>query len=386
MRLNIAKWVMVGMVVLIVGNPIKVLGGPKDEQHKIKTMIKRTKQELLQKKKKERSVMSNLLKHQKELAYLEKSYQKVNGQLNQVEKKVTQTKRELNFLESNLASLEENLQQRHELLNKRLVAVYKYGPMTYLHILLSSDSFGDLVSNFGSVAYFVRADLGLIDEVQAAKVEVSQQQKQVEQRKVRVEAELKQIEVLQDKVSREQSKVSEKVVLTKTELSKIQVDRAKLERALGELEQTSRQIEAQIRRSQQGSQGKVLGTGQLIWPVRGRISSDFGWRYHPVLKRKKYHNGLDLAVPSGTPIKAADSGVVLVSGWRGGYGNFVAIDHGKGISTCYGHNSRLLVQNGQRVEKGQLVAISGNTGLSTGPHLHFEVRVNGNPVNPLGYL
>ncbi|HYH03068.1 MAG TPA: peptidoglycan DD-metalloendopeptidase family protein [Bacillota bacterium] len=386
MRLNILKWVWVAAIIVMISSPVKVLGSTKDEQNKIKSMINRTKQELLQKKRKERSVMSNLLKQQKELQSLEKSYQKVNGQLNQAEKKVDQTQQELNMLQRNLVKLEDDLLARRQLMNKRLVAVYKYGPLTYLHILLSSDSFGDLVSNFGSVAYFVRADVGLINEVEAAKVEVSDHQKQVEQRKQKVEAEKKQIEILQDKVSREQQKVSQKVSLTKTELSKIQTDRAKLERALDELEETSRQIEAQIRRTQQGVNGKVLGTGQLIWPVRGRISSDFGWRYHPVLKRKKYHNGLDLAVPSGTPVKAADSGVVLVSGWQGGYGNFVAIDHGKGVSTCYGHNSRLLVRVGQQVEKGDQIAVSGNTGLSTGPHLHFEVRINGNPVNPLGYL
>ena len=208
------------------------------------------------------------------------------------------------------------------------------------------------MSNFGSVAYFVRTDLGLIEEVKEAKTALREQQKQVENRKKQVEVELRRIEVLQKKVSREQYKVSQKVKSTKTELSKIQRDRLKLERALKELEATSREIEAQIRRTQQGSKGQVLGTGQMIWPARGRISSNFGWRFHPVLKKKKYHSGLDIAVPSGTPVKAADSGVVLVSGWRGGYGNFVAIDHGKGISTCYAHNSRLLVRVGQRVEKG----------------------------------
>ena len=386
MHLNITKWVLITALIILAGNPVTVLGNPREEQAKLKVKINRTKQELLQKKRKERSVLSNLLKQQKELASLEKNYEKVNGQLNQTEKQVNQTQRELDMLQRNIAALEAKLQARRELMNKRLVAIYKYGPLTYWQILLSSDSFGDLISSFGSVAYFVRADLGLIAEVEATQSKVAEQKAQVEQRRAEIEVKLKQIEVLQKKVSQEQQKVLQKVTSTKTELSKIQNDRLRLERALEELEKTSREIEAQIRRSQEGTKGKVLGTGQMIWPVRGRISSPFGWRFHPLLKKQKYHSGIDLAVPTGTPVKAADSGVVLVSGWRGGYGNFVAIDHGKGISTCYGHNSRLLVRVGQRVAKGQQIAISGSTGLSTGPHLHFEVRVNGNPVNPLAYL
>jgi murein DD-endopeptidase MepM/ murein hydrolase activator NlpD len=383
---KINKWMMITALVAVLSTPVTVLGSPKEEQSKLKKLINRTKQELVQKKKKERSVLSNLLKHQKDLVSLEQSYDSVTVQLNQAQKKVTKTRQELSHLQSDMVSLEANLQARHTLLNKRLVSIYKYGPQNYLQIILSSDSFGDLVSNFGSVAYFVRADLDLIDEVKSAQEEVAEQQKLVESRKVKIENEMCEISVLQKKVSTEQRKVSTKVSLTKAELRKIQTDRARMEKALNEWEATSRRLEAQIRKSQQGNKGKVLGSGQLCWPVSGRITSPFGWRVHPILKKRKYHSGIDIAVSSGTPVKAADGGIVLVSGWQGGYGYFIAIDHGKGISTCYGHNSRLLVRAGQRVEKGQRISLSGSTGLSTGPHLHFEVRVNGNPVNPLGYL
>ncbi|MGD9154622.1 MAG: peptidoglycan DD-metalloendopeptidase family protein [Bacillota bacterium] len=382
---SIGKWVMTGtIIVALMSTSIVIAGSPKNEQSKIKKMINRTKQEIQQKRKKERSVLSNLIQHQKSLASLKRNYTLVNRQLVRARKKVTQTRRELSDLQSNIAVLEANLKSRNALLSKRLVAIYKYGPQNYLQMILSADSFGDLVSNFGCVAYFVRADLELLEKVKADRLELAKQQKEVERRQVKVENEMKEISVLQDKVSTQQRKVSAKLTSTQIELTKIKTDRARLERALDELEATSRKLEAQIRRSQ--SKGKLLGSGQLSWPVRGRISSPFGWRLHPILKRRKYHTGIDFAVPRGTPVKAADGGVVLVSGWRGGYGNFIAIDHGKGISTCYGHNSRLLVRAGQRVKKGQKIALSGSTGLSTGPHLHFEVRVNGNPVNPLGYL
>ena len=124
----------------------------------------------------------------------------------------------------------------------------------------------------------------------------------------------------------------------------------------------------------------------MIWPLKGRISSLFGWRNHPILHEKRFHSGIDIAVPSKTSVKAVDGGKVLISGWNGGYGYYIAIDHGNGISTAYAHNSRLLVKEGELVYQGQEIAKSGSTGLSTGPHLHFEVRENGKPANPLKYL
>lgn len=125
------------------------------------------------------------------------------------------------------------------------------------------------------------------------------------------------------------------------------------------------------------------GTGKLLWPLSGQITSGYGWR--ATGRYREFHNGLDIAAPAGTPILAADSGVVVFAGWNGGYGLTLVIDHGGGLSTLYGHNSTNLVKVGSRVDKGQVIARVGSTGRSTGPHLHFEVRVNGEPVNPTRY-
>ena len=129
-----------------------------------------------------------------------------------------------------------------------------------------------------------------------------------------------------------------------------------------------------------------LSRNSLIWPVNGRISSSFGWRTHPIKKTRLFHNGLDLAVPTGTAVKAAASGEVVHSGWMNGFGYTVIIDHGRGVETLYAHNSRVTVSKGSMVNKGQQVAVSGNTGLSTGPHLHFGVLRNEKPLNPRNYL
>jgi len=122
------------------------------------------------------------------------------------------------------------------------------------------------------------------------------------------------------------------------------------------------------------------GSGRFIWPVSGTFTSPFGYRWG------RLHAGIDIAVPEGTPVRAADGGTVAIAGWTGGYGNYTCVNHGRGISTCYGHQSRIAVSVGQSVSQGQVIGYSGNTGHSTGPHVHFEVRINGNPVDPMGYL
>ncbi|MBA3412712.1 MAG: M23 family metallopeptidase, partial [Actinobacteria bacterium] len=150
------------------------------------------------------------------------------------------------------------------------------------------------------------------------------------------------------------------------------------------LQAQSAELGARIRSAQSSaivpaSTGAASAAG-FVWPVHGVLTSGFGWRWG------RMHEGIDLAVASGTPVVASAAGTVIVAGWLGGYGNLVVVDHGNGVSTAYGHNTSVTVGVGQSVAQGQLIAYSGNTGHSTGPHVHFEVRINGSPVDPLGYL
>lgn len=356
------------------------------DKSNLQQLIQQMKKNIQVKKKKEQSVLGNLIKQQKELSQLEQNYGAIKNQLRQTQNKLKNTKQELRQLQTQLSRLGSNLQTRQQLFNQRIVVIYKHGFQSYLELLFNARNFGEFINRYEMLAYFISNDLRLIDEIQSTKLDIKSRHIAIESKKQQEEHQYKKMSVLQKQVDREQRKMSLKVGQTKQELTKIQQDRARLEKALEEYERTSREIEATIRKDEQKGPGEVLGTGHMIWPVRGRISSRFGWRYHPVLRKKKFHNGQDIAVPSGTPVLAADSGVVLVSGWQGGYGNFIAIDHGNGISTCYGHNSRLLVHVGEKIVKGQTIALSGNTGLTTGPHLHFEVRRNGTPINPIPYL
>ena len=147
----------------------------------------------------------------------------------------------------------------------------------------------------------------------------------------------------------------------------------------------SAQLTARIQAAQASSAsgystGSGVSSSGLIWPVQGPITSPFGMRWG------RMHEGIDIGVPYGTPIHAAASGAVIYAGWMSGYGNLIVIDHGNGLATAYGHQSSIVVSCGQDVAQGQTIGYVGSTGHSTGPHLHFEVRVNGNPVDPLGYL
>ncbi|MCL6591920.1 MAG: peptidoglycan DD-metalloendopeptidase family protein [Firmicutes bacterium] len=365
---------------------IPIQGATTEDQNRIKELIQKTQQDITTKKQQEKSVLSNLQKQQKELKQLENNYQRVKSQLNSIQNKVNLTKQELRILQNNLMELEQNLQNRRQLLNRRLVIMYKYGVDGYSEILFDAQNFTDLLNRYSAVSYFIKHDLQLLAEIKSMKAVVSAQHQKVQAKSKEFESQYREMVSIQNQVAQSQKKMESKVRLTQQEYNRIQRDRAKLEKALDEYEETSRQIANEIRKREQTAGQEILGTGNMIWPVRGRLSSGFGWRVHPVLKQRKYHNGQDIAVPYGTPVLAADSGVVVVSGWQGGYGYFIAIDHGAGISSCYGHNSKLLVEAGDKVTKGQVIAKSGSTGLSTGPHVHFEVRIQGVPVNPLPYL
>ncbi|HHT48971.1 MAG TPA: peptidoglycan DD-metalloendopeptidase family protein [Firmicutes bacterium] len=375
-------------LLMILGFLLFVMPLPAQEEQELKrinSLIEQTKKQLSTAKKRETTVLGALLTAQQELDQIELELEKLDLKLRAVQREIATLQKELTAVNGELARLEGLRQERQDQYNQRLIAVYKYGPFSYLQLLVSAESFSDLVSKFVMVSYFLRADTKIIGEVTALTEEIAVQQRVLQAKKQGLEKQRATVVAL-EKAADEQQKIKVALVQrAKAELDKVQKDRKQLEAALDELETTSRAIEAEIKRRQQKA---ALGTGKFVWPLatKGRISSLFGERVHPILKEKRFHNGLDIAVPSGTDVFAVDRGKVLISGWNGGYGYYIALDHGNGISTAYAHNSRLLVKEGEMVAQGQVIAKSGSTGLSTGPHLHFEVRIDGAPVDPVTYL
>ncbi len=303
-------------------------------------------------------------------------------ELHAVEVQQSQVNAQIQQTEVELAAAQKRLDERERILNKRLRDVYMHGKLNYLEVVLGAKNFTDFANRLEFLKRIVSADLNLITEIRAERELILQKKQQLEvQRqqlaKLQAEAEAKKTVV-------ENKKQDQLIVL-----ARLQDEKALAEASYAELQATSQDIEARIRaRQQQGaSAGQVVhGSGVFVWPTSGPITSPFGYRIHPIFGTQIYHSGIDIGVDTGTPIVAADGGVVIEADWLGGYGYAVVIDHGNGLSTLYGHNSELAVSPGQSVQQGQVIAYAGSTGYSTGPHCHFEVRVNGSPVDPMGYL
>lgn len=276
-------------------------------------------------------------------------------------------------------------------LNQRLVAVYEADAPDQLAFLLSARSFSDLLDAIYYVRTIADQDKRISDEVRAAKLEVAAARKRtkVARDDMAAQAEavavrVRQVRELRDQLLANQGMLSAARNQKKASLASLSEDERAVASEMDALLAVSGQLAARIQAAQARAAGSTPTAppppGGFIWPVSAPITSPFGWRWG------RMHEGLDLGAGEGTPIAAAAAGTVIVAGWVGGYGNLVVIDHGGGIATAYGHQSSIAVSVGRQVTQGQTIGYVGNTGHSFGPHLHFEVRVNGQAVDPLGYL
>lgn len=297
-----------------------------------------------------------------------------------------------------LAEAQARLSKREGVFNKRVRDIYINGRLSYLEVIIGAKDFSDFANRVEMLKRIIDADIKLISSIKTEREEISQ-------RKATLEADRAKVVELENKAREAQAVIQKKKDEQSAILAQAQNDKAVAEQMQADLQASSDAIRAMLQQraaeraaaaaaaaqAAQSSGGGsdytyVQGTGQLAWPVSGVITSGFGWREHPIFGRQIFHTGIDIGVDEGTPVHAADSGTVVYSGWMDGYGYAVVIDHGNGISTLCAHNSDLAVSEGQSVSKGTVIAYAGSTGNATGPHVHFEVRVNGNPVNPLGYL
>jgi murein DD-endopeptidase MepM/ murein hydrolase activator NlpD len=271
--------------------------------------------------------------------------------------------------------------------NRRLVAAYETGRPDELSVLLSSRSFSALLDGLDYIKLVTQHDREITAEVKAARDEVAAARKRTKaaradmyrQAKV-VAVRVHQVRVLRDQLLASKGQLVEAEGRKREALASLSArERADAEE-IDALQQVSAELAAKIRAAQSHSTVTRTGSGALSWPVNAPITSSFGWRWG------RMHEGIDLGAAYGSPIAAAAAGTVIYAGWLGGYGNLTVIDHGGGLSTAYGHQSSIGVSVGQHVEQGEIIGNVGSTGHSTGPHLHFEVRVNGQAVDPLGYL
>ncbi len=299
--------------------------------------------------------------------------------LARAKKRISYLSDQQEVLGQRIDATQRRLEVRKRILSSRVRQNYERGNTSYVQVLLRSRTVHEYMSRSYYAQRMAESDAKLIDGIQADQRELSEDKRSLDAQAVEA-AHLKE----QRERDREQyrSDVSRKREL----LSQVEEKRENMEEALDQMEEASRDIESEIRALQQTPSGRRrmlrAWTGSFIKPADGPITSGFGSRYHPILHRQKMHTGVDIGAGYGAEIRAAGGGEVIFAGYRRGYGNCVIIDHGGGVSTLYGHCSSLGVSAGQQVRQGQAIAHVGSTGLSTGPHLHFEVRHNGSPVNP----
>lgn len=317
------------------------------------------------------------------------------AELKQVQADRIQLDQDITKTEAELKAAQARLQSREKVFYKRVRDIYINGRLSYLDVVVGSKDFSDFANRMEMLKRILQSDMDLINTIKTEREEIASKKAKLEEDRAKV---LELEKVAQEK----QNLINQKKAERQAVLERAMNDRDTAERAYNELMASSASITAMLQQraaeraaaaaaaSQSGSGGGgatwVQGTGQLAAPVNAPITSDFGWRIHPIYGTRRLHAGTDFGVDEGTPVHAADGGVVVEAGWISGYGYTVIIDHGNGMSTLYAHNSDVAVSPGQTVSKGQVVSYSGNTGGSTGPHLHFEVRINGEPTDPMGYL
>ncbi len=382
----------------------------------IKNKINDKKEELQDVKDEKSGVLSEIDKLNTSISSTEKELSDLNDKITELTSSISDKTKEIE-------KKEEEFEEKDKLLQDRLVALYEAGDTTYLDMLLTSGSITDFISSYYLVAQLTKCDTEVLNAIENTKKEIEDDKKELETKKQEIDKTKSQIteknEKLKNDKNTKQAKVNsltEKEKSIQGQIDEYDAEMKKIEAAerAKAAEDARKKAEEDAKKNQTstgnkgntgttgnngttggagatgGSSGTVTSSGKMTWPIPGykNITSNFGYRVHPIYGTWKLHSGIDVGAPTGAKFVAADSGTVLIAsyGYNGGYGNYVVISHGNGITTRYAHGTTILVSAGQKVTKGTPVLTVGSTGASTGPHAHFEVRVNGTAVNPLNYI
>lgn len=339
------------------------------KQEQIDQKRSETQQEREQMQKQEKSA-------QDQLKNLQNSIRATSAQISANEQKLQAATEQLKTLQQELAKAETKHRNKQSAMVARLRYLQRQQTNRGWALLLQSENLNQFLDRRFQLRLLYQADRQVLAELR-------QDADQLEQRRRRVESQKNQIALITQELQAQKADYQAQSQTQQELIKRLQHDRRALEAAEEQLAKDSQNIAALI---QQRQAEKARGTGIMGYPSDGVITSGFGYRVHPILGYSRFHAGLDFGADYGSPIKSADSGVVIFAGWYGGYGQSVIIDHGSSITTLYGHASEVYVSEGQTVQRGQMIAAIGSTGLSTGPHLHFEVRLSGDPTDPSRYL
>lgn len=317
---------------------------------------------------------NKLYKNQRKLERASENLKANKKQYSTAEERLANAQREL-------AQTEAELTQTHFKARNRVRQIFKKQRSGMFQLLLSTTDMNTFLDRIYYQNVITKRDKRRLANLRAKSMRVRALRDQIEQQKSIIAYSIKNI-------NSEQQSIQNAISRNETSIQKYRTNRAYYEKAERELAKQSEALSKMINRNTKGSTVKI--TGGFMKPIAGPITSPFGYRTHPIFKTRIFHSGIDIGGPNGGAIRAANAGKVIYSGWYGGYGKVVIIDHGhyngKATTTLYGHMSNYIVSAGEIVRKGQVVGYEGSTGYSTGPHCHFEVRVNGKPQNPFNYI
>lgn len=367
--------VLIIIMCLLLATTSVVFAGPEEdlkkqelELKKIKDKLNRLESEKNNAKKSENKIVNSINSIEENIKGIESEITILNGSISNAEHSILE-------ITSNLQETNGKITQKNEVLDKRLRTMYKSGNVGYIEVLLGASDFSDFLTRMDMVQEIYKHDIDLIEELRVQKITIESDKKRLEEEKASLVG-------LSSKVVDKQTQLNSSLVSLNGKKSEIIQDLKALEEIEDGLLEDANKLTDIIKSL--NLMVTYVG-GKMTWPLPGntRLSSPFGYRIHPVYKSKKLHTGVDIPAAYGTKVLAAQSGTIIYADWFGGYGKAVMIDHGGGYVTLYAHNSNILVKVGQKVKRGQTVTEVGSTGVSTGNHLHFEVRENGKYVDPI---
>jgi murein DD-endopeptidase MepM/ murein hydrolase activator NlpD len=321
---------------------------------------------------------------------LDAELDRLDTRIADVQADLSRAQQRLSVITAELQTILRRLVKRTDAFTARAIATYKAGSTAYLDSLLSAESFGDLVERSAYYESALDSDAKLVEQIEALRsttearrAEVDQRRHEIAEAKLALEQDRDELASVRSQRAAVLAERKEAVAAKRDVLAGIHRDQAHLEAIERELAREEGEIQGLLPTA---SGPLPQGSGQLMWPAVGPVSSGFGPRVHPIFGDVRMHTGIDISAPYGASVFASDDGVVAFAGVMSGYGNAVIVDHGGGLATTYNHLSAFSVGEGQSVSRGTVVGAVGCTGYCTGPHLHFEVRVNGTPVDPMPYL
>ncbi len=326
-------------------------------------------------------VQSQLSENLQQIEKLDEKIQESESKITELDAQVSQLQAEISDIQAKLEVAEKNYEKQKDIMEKRLIAIYESGDTNYIDVLLKSNDLSEFLSNYYLISEITSLDRELLDEVETEKKEIELSKQKLEKNQASLATAL-QTQTQTATVLQNTKTLRENYIARLSDEEKAK--QAQIDEITAAYEAVNNQI---LELAKQGLDTAYIG-GVLAWPVPGytKITSNYGMRVHPITGQYKLHTGVDISAPIGANFVAANDGIVTKAEYNTAYGNMVIIDHGGGISTLYAHGSEILVTVGQTVKRNEAILKVGSTGYSTGPHAHFEVRINGVVTNPIEYI